>query len=395
MPLLCVLMSVVVCAQPDFSKLKTQFEDGIFLRMAELGYVKSTSVKDTITIEPNFVETYVFLRFEKLDTIRIDKDTALIGRVFMSNRYLGDSMATRYPTAQSFKKDTNGFYYMCKIHGYLKDSRKLNQVREESKPTVTVRVNIYPDYVVNVCRGHKFPLCDPAFGVTGSCKTLTEHYGKLKKMALIDDTSFQDIIRQKTENQKDSCEKQVNFRKFVKYFEVDLSTESTNELAGISLRYTKYELSEDLIQQNQYSYTYLNLQKELELPNAFAEIHKRIKERNGWQQTSHDVVAQEPANADTSISGKEGWVDKTLTFGNQLSVADTAKRVNTEKRVYLRADFPKPVKLAKENSTPTFDLGDKGRVIAEKTPVTILDSTTVGEEKTKWLKIRVGSTKEP
>lgn len=82
---------------------------------------------------------YVHLRFD-FDSLDVESSDTLsrIGKVFMSERYRESDYYDTFKKGKDYKKDVDGFFYYFKLY-YDTESQEF-------------RLNIYPDYVVNICR---------------------------------------------------------------------------------------------------------------------------------------------------------------------------------------------------------------------------------------------------
>jgi hypothetical protein len=197
-----------------------------------------------------------FFRFYNFEWI--ENNQCYVGKLFVSERYLKRDFLTKFSNAESFKKDKEGFYMMCKLYTY------------EQK---YVYINIYPDYITNI---YDKSLCKKMkISFAGKYPTADEYYSGLRSFVLERDILNTDLFA--TAKDWNDTTKKKPFKKFIKCFKVDISS-SDGSVIGLTKKYTKYAFSDDRIEDPVYE---LNYKAYEDIPNnngaflAFVEPWER------------------------------------------------------------------------------------------------------------------------
>lgn len=272
-------------AEEELCRIAQQMQAGIYERIINFGYIPSPErYEPTQRLTAHNEFTLLFLRFDGFEPV-LD-GTAYVGRVFMSERYLERDYNRKYTSRASYQTDNDGFFMACKLYF---DERTLEH-----------RLNIYPDYLLNICRSSKRPFKGMHFNQK-DCRNAAQHWASLKYVVALNDkhydkfsdendladvwaflknvpetanictTHLESVSRVATDAGVDTDEsdtpaitklqenmiREINLRKQIKYFRVDLDRDAANIAASLTLRFTKYALSEDLLDNTTYTYTFV------------------------------------------------------------------------------------------------------------------------------------------
>jgi hypothetical protein len=274
----------------DLALISRQMEAGIYERIINLGYIPSPKqYKQSEPLIAHNEFTLLFLRFSGFESVL--SGTAYVGRVFMSERYVEKDYNRKYRNRAAYETDKDGFFMACKLYF---DER-----------TLEYRLNIYPDHLLNICRGsgNSSPFKGMHFN-KAECTGTTQHWASLKYVVALtdkhydnfsDENDIADIRRflnsvpssanlyhnylhsarpalaetddedelspstaDLTQRQKNML-REINLRKQIKYFRVDPDPDkgAAQLAASLTLRFTKYALSEDLLDNTTYTYTFI------------------------------------------------------------------------------------------------------------------------------------------
>ncbi|RRB04437.1 hypothetical protein [Larkinella rosea] len=275
-----ILLNQVAWAQTNqqvslatLGQITQQMQRGIYERIINLGYLPSPpKFTRGFTPQAHNEFTFVYLRFSDFEPTSDQR--AYIGKLFMSERYLESHYNKRYTHHKVYENDKDGFFMMCKLYF---DER-----------TLEYRLNVYPDYVLNICRGDMH-------ANKQRCTSTEQHWKSLKYVAQLPDRYFDDFSqRDNTDSTKaflTTTDSQLNIRhmevsgaasihpdsvrykpsptarnllrtinlsKQIKAFKVGfLEDEMTSIGKTLTLKWTKYPLSEDLIEGAEYSYNFI------------------------------------------------------------------------------------------------------------------------------------------
>jgi hypothetical protein len=172
-------ITVPLSITDKLEKLANQMmEGGVYERIVNFGYVPSPNkfIRKSISAHNEF--TMWIMRFDqmKLDT----SSNTYIGRVFMGERYLEMYYNKKYRGIEEYKNDKDGFFMTCKLF--------------YEPRTGEIRVNIYPDYVTNICTTATDPLKGMHYN-TEKCKSTAQHWASLRYLAAIEDEHYDDFSK--------------------------------------------------------------------------------------------------------------------------------------------------------------------------------------------------------
>lgn len=270
--------------------IAARLQSGIYERTLNLGYIPSPAKfsRNDVPI-PHNEFTMMILRFYELSYDSTGK--YYIGKVFMGERYLESHYNKKYNNVAAYMKDKDGFFMTCKLFYHER--------------SMEYRLNIYPEYILNFCD----KACDPFMGMhfnTKKCINTAAHWQAIRYLAGLDDKSYQDISEENDstqihefmssaarskinidtsfiketsnfddlKNKERNLIREINLRKYIKCFMVGNFDESPTDLAkSLKLRFTKYSLSEDILENAEYEFQFLPL-------NQYSNDYLRLRSTN-------------------------------------------------------------------------------------------------------------------
>jgi hypothetical protein len=263
-------------AEANLDTIARQMQQRIYERVINLGYIPSPKNYNKTEIIAHNELTMVVLRFSNFEPTA-DR-SAYIGRVFMSERYLERDYNHKYSNRRVYKEDNDGFFYACKLYF---DERSLEY-----------RLNIYPDHLLQICRGSAKPFKGMHFNKK-PCTSSEQHWESLKHVLALPDKHYDaytasddtlsirnfltpdnPIVNIETEylskpaqtSESDTINftptlsqryplREINFRKHIKCFRVGFVDDPLLKIGEtLCLKFTKYPLSEDMLEGNEYVY---------------------------------------------------------------------------------------------------------------------------------------------
>ena len=270
-------------AEDELCRIAHQMEAGVYERIINFGYIPSKTYQRDERLTAHNEFTLLFLRFAGFEPD--SGGTAYIGRVFMSERYLEKDYNRKYTSRAAYQTDKDGFFVACKLYF---DER-----------TLEYRLNIYPDHLLNICRKSANPFKGMHFNQK-ACTGAAQHWASLKCVLSIDDRHYDQFsdendslavhsflgaiparanicktylasvaasiadslpIVKITQLQKNML-REINLRKQIKCFRVEIDKSAAPHIApSLTLRFTKYALSDDLLDNTTYSYTFIPYEK--------------------------------------------------------------------------------------------------------------------------------------
>lgn len=243
---------------------------GVYERVADFGYVPSPErYKRNQPISAHNELTAIIMRFDAMDYDTLSG--SYIGRVFIGERYLEMSYNKKYSKIEDYRNDKDGFFMTCKLY-YEPRSGEF-------------RLNIYPNYVTNICERAGNPLKGMHYN-TVLCSSTEQHWKSLRHLTALGDVHYDsfsqindsvnvfkflnptnpliNIYRQDTSyadlpKRKKNLLRELNLRKQIKCFTVGSTDRSQSGLSASSLRlkFTKYSLSEDFLDGTEYEFRQL------------------------------------------------------------------------------------------------------------------------------------------
>lgn len=267
-------------------------QKGYFERMITMGYVSSPRLADkNRPLWFRNENTYLFYRF-KFDTGTIGQENNyLIGKVFVSERVNERDYREHHVDSTDYLNDVDGVTYYCKLYY----DRKSNEFR----------VNIYPEYMENICREkihgnrHTCVEVNKDNGFENHQLTLTQlvkipdiYYTDFIPTA-VDDSGLRDLFANTSVNVvrrndiadsafKKGLEKiqNINFSKHIKCFSFGSADLAGPEIGDrMQLVFTKYPFSDDLLEHHSYE---LNMVSYSEVPGKLASGGGAYLTRNNW-----------------------------------------------------------------------------------------------------------------
>ena len=277
--LFLVLLSQIGWAQNDkptsmatLDQIARQMQLGIYERIINLGYIPSPDKYERrFTPQAHTEFTLLFLRFYGFE--RTSDQRAYIGKVFMSERYLEKHYNKKYINHTVYAADKDGFFMACKLYF---DER-----------TLEYRLNIYPEYVLNICRKNMHYN-------SRRCTSTAQHWKSLNYVTQLPDRHFdhfsqndnpdstraflsaadpavniRHLIKNPLPNATDpllytpsfatrNSLRTINLEKHIKVFKVGYIDDTPSGLGQtLTLKLTKYPLSEDLIEGLEYTYNFI------------------------------------------------------------------------------------------------------------------------------------------
>jgi hypothetical protein len=272
----------------NLNRIAQRMSTGIYERIINLGYIPSPERykrSDQLIAHTEF--TMLFLRFYDFEPV-LD-GTAYVGKVFMSERYLEKDYNRKYTSRAYYETDQDGFFMACKLYF---DER-----------TLEYSINIYPDYLLNICRKSGNPFKGMHFNKI-ECKTAAQHWESLRYVASLGDKHYDQFsdendaadihrfldsapspcnvyrsyltppqpltatlaeeeselpVSKITKMQKNML-REINLRKQIKCFRIAFNDDPAQPVemaSALTLRFTKYALSEDLLDNATYTYTFI------------------------------------------------------------------------------------------------------------------------------------------
>ncbi|WP_373515922.1 hypothetical protein [Persicitalea sp.] len=261
---------------------------GVYERVIDFGYVHSPKrYERNRSISAHNELTMFIVRFDKME---FDSSiNSYIGRVFMGERYLEMSYNKIYSSITNYKNDKDGFFMMCKLY-YEPRSGEF-------------RLNIYPNYVTNICERSGNPFKGMHYN-TVLCDSTDQHWQSLRYLTALSDEHSDNfsqtndssnvfkflnpplpavnIFRQDTTysdlpKRKRNLLRELNLRKQIKCFTVGSIRANHSGLSANSLRlkFTKYSLSEDFLDGSEYELRFLSY---TEMNNDFLRLKGGLNE---------------------------------------------------------------------------------------------------------------------
>lgn len=273
-------------AQRPKSKLEAiahRLDGSLYERIIPLGYIPSPGSYTEKEVVGHLEYTMVVFRFSRFEPVA--DTTAYVGQLFMSERYLERDYNKKYDSVRKYHDDKDGFFVACKL---FFDER-----------TLEYRLNIYPDHSLNICRGVS-SLDNVAKGMHYNqrvCTSMNEHWQSLKHVLAIPDIHYDQVSYNRFTNWEqlydfrqflkpnnswvnirslpsphtgrpdESAEAgllspkqinplpEINLRKHIKCFHVgNIGDDPATIGQTLKLRFTKYSLSDDLIEGLEYTY---------------------------------------------------------------------------------------------------------------------------------------------
>ena len=274
-----------------------RLQSGIYERTLNLGYISSTTKFSQKNVPvPHNEFTMMIFRFYDFSY-----DNALnsyIGKVFMGERYLESQYNKKYNSVAEYTNDKDGFFMACKLFYH--------------EHSMEYRLHVYPDYVLNICDKFHNPFMGTHFN-THICTNTETHWQSIRYLAALDDQSYNAIseendstqvsqffklaIRQKINidtgfvNQKTHFShlnhkqknvlREINLHKHIKCFMVGGFFDVPANLAkSLKLRYTKYSLSDDILENAEYDFHFLELTPSLDASLKLRGTNKIFVTRN-------------------------------------------------------------------------------------------------------------------
>jgi hypothetical protein len=225
----------------------------------------------------------------------------------MSERYLEQQYNRSYRSVEAYKSDSDGFFMVCKLYF---DERSLEY-----------RLNVYPDYVLNICRSKGNPFNGMHFNRV-PCTTMPQHWASLKYLASLPDKHYEmfsneddtvsirnflnptdhavniardyltllasrnhtdsiPILDYKPTIRQRNLRRELNILKQIKFFSLGSADDTLPKLASsITLKSTKYPLSEDLLEGTEYSYKFISYDQLSRTPLAKRATRELFISRN-------------------------------------------------------------------------------------------------------------------
>lgn len=263
-----------------------RLQSGIYERTLNLGYIASTPKLSRKNVPvPHNEFTMMIFRF--YDFSYDTTSNSYIGKVFMGERYLESQYNKKYNSVAAYTNDKDGFFMACKLFYH--------------EHSMEYRLHVYPDYILNICNTSHDPFMGTHFN-THICKNTETHWQSIRYLAALNDQSynaiseendstqvsrfFKQAIRQKinidttfidpktyfsglSKKQKNIL-REINLHKHIKCFMVGGFFDLAANLAkSLKLRSTKYSLSDDILENAEYDFHFLELTPGL---NAFLKL---------------------------------------------------------------------------------------------------------------------------
>jgi hypothetical protein len=262
----------------DLDRLTQTLESGIYERIVDLGYVPSPfKYRRKATITAHNELTMLIMRFS--DFTPTPGRKAYIGKVFIGERYLERDYNRKYNNQAAYKTDLDGLWVACKLYF---DERSLEY-----------RLNVYPDHPILDCRKNARPFKGTHFN-RSKCTSVAQHWESMQYVLRLSDKHFEDFslpdntdstrnflkaadqnvnidrtyfsdkdLQTETDtfpfvpnNRQRNLIREINLRKQIKIFKVAFIDDALSANMGrtLTLRYTKYALSDDFIEGNGYTF---------------------------------------------------------------------------------------------------------------------------------------------
>ena len=333
------------------AQIVARMEKGVYERVLNLGYIPSpANYNRTDTVDAHVEFTLLFFRFYGFE--RVDNEEAYIGKVFMSERYLEKHYNRVYTSRAAYETDKDGKFMACKIYF---DERSLEY-----------RVNIYPDHLLNICQHNCAPVKGMHFN-RDACTTTEQHWQSLRYVLSMADKHFDDFSKPdhsgainlflNPANQLVNIDRnyltdsecsadvdlfkpkgkakrntllRINLHKQIKLFRLGSIDDSLQNVGKtLTLKFTKYALSEDLIEGPEYTCAFINLDSLHDDRLAARGQYGEFVSRNPLYRSL--IVSNEPN--DLFISGLD------LTPRLQFSyLGDSSLPLSTKKQVPARSE---------------------------------------------------------
>ncbi|TAE31838.1 MAG: hypothetical protein EAZ91_06920 [Cytophagales bacterium] len=271
----------------DLDSIARQMQEGVYERLITLGYMPSPDrYRGPEDFKTHLEYTFLFLRFYGFEKVFDRRSTsgAYVGKVFMSERYLERDYNKKYTSRETYRTDIDGFFYACKLYY---DER-----------VAEYRLSIYPDHLLNICRAKADPFKASHFNKR-ECKSMDEHWHSLKHVIALPDRHYDHFIDDndtleiqtflrpadttvnihreyltqikqalppddpenalppptKLSVKAENMLREINLKKQIKNFRIDKNpTHLANQLTA---KFTKYPLSEDMIEGNEYQLSFI------------------------------------------------------------------------------------------------------------------------------------------
>jgi hypothetical protein len=208
-----LICSTFTCfAESNDSATIQNLKSGFFvrqgLRQYNPGINPEKSLLGTVSKNPTLEsDTYYFIRFDSIFTLK-ERNDVYITKLFVSNRYFGDTYSKKFDNEAAIKNESHGLYLIGKIY--------------KDRDTDKYRLNIYTDYTTNLVTKKMYPNASLS-------KDYTTHLQKLIGMAMEDnpDSTF-----------------------YIEYKCFSIEPEK------LTLLYTKYARSDDKITTSSYHFDF-------------------------------------------------------------------------------------------------------------------------------------------
>lgn len=366
-------------AEDNLGTIARQMQQRMYERVIDLGYLPSPDKYDKTEIIAHNELTMVVLRFSDFEPTA-DR-SAYIGRVFMSERYLERDYNHKYSSKRIYEEDIDGFFYACKLYF---DERSLEY-----------RLNIYPDHLLQICRGSAKPFKAMHFNKK-NCTSSEQHWESLKHVLALPDkhydaytasddtlsiqnflTPANPIVNIEREYRSKLAQtdgdgpadfhlttaqqyplREINFRKHIKCFRVGFMDDLLPKIGEtLSLKFTKYPLSEDMLEGNEYVYQQIPAERLVDATLKIRSQPGRFVSRNPLYRS----LIMSPLPDDSFVPGFDVNPKIGLFYWDNAPVKKPAPTQDSQpapapgKIVYAAKEQDAKVAQLQKNQQPSLD----------------------------------------
>ena len=390
-------LGLVLTCQAQLSRkaaldsIAERLQRGIYERTINLGYISSTvhTSRKKVPV-PHNEFTMMIMRFSELSYDPVSGN--YIGKVFVGERYLESHYNKKYNSVAAYINDKDGFYMACKLFYH--------------EHSMEYRLHVYPDYVMNICNESHDPFTGMHFN-TRVCDNTATHLRSIRFLAALDDESYNSINEENDSTQisnflrlatalklnidtnfinkesrfsdlsgrKRNMLREINLRKHIKCFRVGDFFDSPSDMAKtLKIRYTKYSLSEDILENADYDFHFLDLSPSQNTYLKWRGTNKVFITRNPLYRSL--VVSFEPDETYIPEIPKlnintyyDQGVTTVIPFKNNKNTnTTTEQKVNTQ--IYLK-QILLAVQLSKQ---PAVTPVKRPNLVSAALPLSLTDS---------------------